>query len=202
MSELYRLQRGVGLGLRTRAPSRHADNRIVMGRYSYGTPLVRVYEGDAAVVHVGDFVSIADDVVFLVGGNHHVDWVSTFPLRAVLGLPGAFEDGHPATKGDIMVGSDVWIGRGATILSGVTIGDGAVVAAEAVVARDVRPYAIVVGNPAREVRRRFDDGTIEELLRIAWWRWPIERIIDSADLLNGASVADFLRAATKATSWS
>ena len=164
-----------------------------MGRFSYGKPLVRVYEGDTAEVTIGAFCAIADDVVFVPGGNHRVDWVSIFPLRATFAMDGAFEDGHPATQGDIVVGNDVWIGRGATILSGVRIGDGGVIGAGAVVARDVRPYAVVVGNPGREVRRRFSDSQVEELLQIAWWDWEEDVIRARVADLNGLDVNGFIR---------
>lgn len=127
-----------------------------------------------------------------MGGNHRPDWVSTYPFRFMLDLPGALEDGHPATKGDIEVGHDVWIGRGARIMSGVTVGNGAVVGAAAVVAGDVRPYAIVVGNPAREVRRRFGEEAIAALERIAWWDWPDERIVEAVPLLSSAQIDRFI----------
>ena len=100
------------------------------------------------VVRIGHFVAIADDVVDHIGGTHPTHWVSTFPFRTRFRQPGAYRDGLPAAARDIVVGSDVWIGRGARILPGVRIGDGAVVGAYAVVGNEVRPYAIVVGNPA------------------------------------------------------
>jgi acetyltransferase-like isoleucine patch superfamily enzyme len=165
---------------------------IEWGAYSYGDPKIRFHEGDTSVVRIGAYSSIANDVLFIPGGNHRIDWVSTFPFRAVLELPGAFEDGHPASRGDIVVGNDVWIGNGATILSGVAIGDGAVVGARAVVASPVRPYAIVVGNPAREVRRRFDDEQVDALLRIAWWSWSEAKVKAHVAQLNGVTVASFI----------
>ncbi len=166
--------------------------RLTMGRHSYGRPSIHVYTGDTAVVRIGSFCSIAADVEIFVGGNHLLDWVSTFPLRAQLDLPGAYEDGHPATRGDVTIGHDVWLARGAKILSGVTIGHGAVVGAFAVVARDVPPYGIAVGNPMQVVRKRFRDDQIEALLRIAWWDWPEDRVKDAVAELNGGSVEDFV----------
>ena len=163
-----------------------------MGRESYGDPRVIAYPGETTRAIVGDFVSIADEVVFLVGGNHPVEWVSTFPFRARLGLPGAYEDGIPATKGDIVIGNDVWIGWGATVLSGVTIGNGAVVAANATVTKDVRPYAIVVGNPAKEIGRRFSDEQVEALLRIRWWDWPTAKVREHVDLLSQPDIDAFI----------
>src|ERR1700694_3079477 len=126
---------------------------VQMGAHSYGQPRVIRHEGDSAEVPLGAWCSIAEDVEIMVGGNHRLDWVSTFPMRIIFNLPGALTDGHPATKGDVRIGNDVWIGRGSRILSGVTIGDGAAIGAYSVVSKDVRPYAVAVGVPAREVRR-------------------------------------------------
>ena len=106
----------------------------------------------------------------LLGGEHRYDWKTSFPFPAF--HPGAAElvpRAHATSKGSVSVGSDVFIGAGATLLSGVTVGHGAVVGARAVVAKDVRPYAVVVGNPAREIRRRFDDAMVDRLLAEAWW---------------------------------
>jgi acetyltransferase-like isoleucine patch superfamily enzyme len=177
---------------RRRTAWQHQPGLASVGRFSYGAPSVQRHEGETATVSIGSFVAIARDVVMIPAGNHRVDWVTTFPLRIMLGLEGAGVDGHPASRGDITVGNDVWIGYGATILSGVTIGDGAVVGARAVVARDVRPYAIVVGNPAREVRRRFDDATVERLLTLGWWDWPLEEIRRRVPLLCDQDVQRLL----------
>ena len=147
---------------------------VTIGRHSYAQPLVRFYAGDAIKVHIGNFCSIAKEVELLPGGNHHPEWASTFPFRIQFGLPGAFEDGQPWSKGDIYIGNDVWIGVGAKILGGVTIGDGAVVAAYSVVVKDVEPYSIVAGNPAQHRRFRFGPDTRAALRRIAWWNWSDE----------------------------
>jgi acetyltransferase-like isoleucine patch superfamily enzyme len=163
-----------------------AAGRLAMGRGSYGHFRLIVYPGDDEVrVTIGRYCAIAQEVLFMPGGNHRLDWASGYPFRGRYRLPGAFEDGHPASRGPITVGNDVWIGHGARVLSGATIGNGAVVGAAAVVAGEVRPYAIVVGNPAREVRRRFTDEQIERLERLAWWDWPEQRVVESVDLLNG-----------------
>ncbi len=97
--------------------------------------------------------------------------------------------------GRIVVGNDVWIGRGAIVRAGVTIGDGAVVGTRAVVTGDVRPYAIVAGDPARELRRRFDDDQIASLLEVRWWDWPAERVRSYAPLLCAGDVDAFLAGA-------
>ena len=169
-----------------------ATGRLAFGRHSYGIPNVLAYAGDPGKVVVGSFVAIAQDIEIFVGGNHRTDWVSTFPFRMKLGLSGAMVDGVPATKGDVTIGNDVWIGRGTTILSGVSVGHGAVIGARAVVAKDVRPYAIVVGNPAREVRRRFNDDQVQSLLDIAWWDWPIADIEAAVPFLSSTDIEPFI----------
>lgn len=109
-----------------------------------------------------------------------------------MGLEGAFEDGLPETKGDIVIGNDVWIGRGARVLSGVTVGDGAVIGAYAAVGSNIPPYAIVVGNPAKEIGKRFGPHEIEALLRIAWWDWSDEEIEKAVPFLNSDDVQGFI----------
>ena len=165
---------------------------FTIGRYSYFKPTIEWQWGDTGHVSIGNFSCVAHDVITMVGGAHPSDWVSTFPLRVHFDKEGMFEDGMPAPEGDITIGNDVYVGRQARILPGVTIGDGALVAAYTVVAKDVRPYAIVVGNPGREIRRRFDDETIERLLRIRWWDWPDERIEEAIPLLSSNRIGEFL----------
>jgi acetyltransferase-like isoleucine patch superfamily enzyme len=168
---------------------------VVMGRYTIGAPKVRTFAGDTSRVFIGSFGLIGERVEFIPGGLHRADWVSTFPFRWIFRLPGALEDGHPTTKGDIVIGNDVWICTGALVLSGVTIGNGAIVGADAVVTSDVRPYAVVAGNPAREVSRRFSDEQIDALERICWWDWPIEAILQRVDLLCSPDVDALIKIA-------
>ena len=171
----------------------YSSERLSMGRHSYGDPRVATFPGDTAHVRVGAFTSIGPEVILMDGGDHRTDWVSTFPFRVVLGLPGAYEDGQPRSRGDIEIGNDVWIGRGARVRSGVTIGDGAVVGGYALLTRDVRPYAVVAGVPAREIRRRFSDEQVDALLRIAWWEWPMDAIERTVPQLSGGDVDAFIR---------
>ena len=165
---------------------------ISMGRGSYGTPRVVYHEGDTAKVTIGRYCSIAGGVEIMPGGNHRIDWVSTFPFRVRYGLEGALDDGHPSTKGDVVIGSDVWIGSGALILSGITISDGAVVAARSVVTKNVEPYTVVAGNPARVVAQRFSAEQRRRLLALRWWDWPEHLVLERVVALNGGDVDAFL----------
>lgn len=131
-------------------------------------------------LRIGRFCSIACGAKFLfTSANHSLTSLSTYPFPLFYeewGLPW-----HQLTqawdkRGDIVVGNDVWIGYEAVILSGVTIGDGAIVAARAVVTQDVPPYTIVGGVPARPLRTRYDQATIDRLLRLQWWDWPEEKL--------------------------
>lgn len=165
-----------------------------VGPGTYGNAVMHFGPGETTRVVIGAYCSFAVGVELVVGGEHRTDWVSTYPFRVRWEMDGRYEDGHPKPAGDIVIGNDVWVGTGALILSGVRIGDGAVIGANAVVASDVRPYAVVVGNPAREVRRRFTDGQVDALLRIAWWDWPEPRVRGAVAELNGGPVERFIAA--------
>lgn len=176
----------------------HLNNvHFQIGDYTYGKPHVLTDEGSDTKLVIGKFCSIAYGVVIFLGTNHRIDWISTYPfpspVKAVRNAwpEGAGIGGFPSTKGDVTIGNDVWIGFEATIMSGVTIGDGAVVGAKSVVAADVPPYAIVVGNPARVVRKRFDEAVIQKLLEMQWWNWPTEKIKKSVPLLCSNNVENF-----------
>lgn len=173
------------------------DSRVLVGEFTYGSPRFRLW-GEQERIVIGKFCSIADGVTIFGGGEHRADWVTTFPLRVAFDDPLAFQDGHPASKGETKIGNDVWIGYGATILSGVTIGDGAIVGAGAVVTRDVAPYTIVAGNPARLIRPRFPENQIAELLTIKWWNWPLDRIKLAASRLSSNDISAFISFSTGA----
>ncbi|MEI7891293.1 MAG: CatB-related O-acetyltransferase [bacterium] len=174
--KLQRIQILFGL-FYTKDRLKHLGDRAEVGDYSYGKPLVFHWE-EKTKLKIGKFCSISDEVKIFLGGNHRSDWVSTYPFAGLSGQwPEAQEiSDHNVSKGDVVIGNDVWIGFGANILSGVKIGDGAVIAAFALVTKDVAPYAIVGGNPAREIKKRFNDDQISSLLEVQWWNWPIEKI--------------------------
>ncbi|WP_330221181.1 CatB-related O-acetyltransferase [Cognatishimia activa] len=126
---------------------------------------------------IGKFCQIAHGVQFITSSaNHRMDGLSTFPF---LVFGGGWDDraSKPEPGANTRVGHDVWLGTGAMILPGVTIGDGAIVAAGAVVAKDVAPYSVVGGNPAKEIRRRLSLKDAERMQALAWWDWPIDHIV-------------------------
>lgn len=148
---------------------------------------------------IGRFCALAAGVRFLMPGANHADLgPSTFPF-GIFGEPWAERTmdlvlGAPS-RGDTVVGSDVWFGNGATVLPGVRIGHGAVVAAGSVVTGEVPPYAVVAGNPARVVRRRFDERGVDLLLEAAWWDWPIEAVTRHARTIMAGTPEDLARIA-------
>ncbi|QJC55775.1 Chloramphenicol acetyltransferase [Polaromonas vacuolata] len=167
--------------LRSTLVERYPQYQI--GRGSYGDLSVHSW-GEDATLTIGNYTSIAAGVKVFLGGEHRYDWVTTFPF-SVLWESARQHEGHPKTKGNVHIGNDVWIGTEALISSGVTIGDGAVVGARAMVTRDVAPYAVVAGNPARVVKFRFDAQVVSRLIELKWWDWH-EREIEKAmpELLN------------------
>ena len=142
---------------------------IECGEFTYGIQTVHQWD-DKTRLKVGKFCSIGGGVNILLGGEHHHEWLTTYPFDVLL------EGGVAKSKGDVTIGNDVWIGDFVTILSGVTIGDGAVIGAGAVVTKDVDPYTIVGGVPARRIKRR-------QFLKVAWWDWPLEKLAAAIPLL-------------------
>lgn len=129
---------------------------------------------------IGKFCSIACGAKFIFNSaNHTLSSFSTYPFPIFFEEWGLDMKNVAAAwdnKGDIVIGNDVWIGYEAVIMAGVTIGDGAIIGTRAVVTKDVPPYTIVGGVPAKPIRKRFDNETLEELLKIRWWDWPEEKI--------------------------
>lgn len=161
-----------------------------IGIWSYGNPQIFSW-GEDAKLKIGRFCAIANGVIILLGGEHRTDWITTFPFNTIFSEASTFK-GHPKTKGDVIIGNDVWIGQDALILSGTTIGNGAVVAARSVITKDVEPYAIVGGNPAKLIRFRFSPSTISELEKIAWWDWPLPKIKGAWPLLMSSNIDEFI----------
>ncbi len=183
---------------------------IIVGDYTYYDDDTGAERFEEHVTHhyeflgdkliIGKFCAIAKGVEFVMNGaNHRMNSVTTYPFN-IMGE--GWEKATPALtdlpfKGDTVVGNDVWFGAGITVMPGVHIGDGAIIAARSVVTKDVAPYAIVGGNPARLIRQRFDDELTDYLLRIKWWDWPPEKIFANLDALCSADL-DRIRTINKA----
>ncbi len=185
------------------------DPAITVGAYTMYNDLVddpRDFQKNNVLYHypvnhdrliIGRFCSIASGARFIfTSANHTLRSLSTYPFPIFYeewGLDRADITDAWDHKGDIVIGNDVWIGYEAVILSGVTIGDGAVIGTRAVVTKDVPPYTIVGGVPARAIRKRFSEDVIASLLKIKWWEWPAERIRENIPAIQSGRVSDLAR---------
>lgn len=180
-----------------------------IGRHTYGVSartISLVPSANAPSVTIGNFCSFAPGVVILANADHPKNLPSTYPFRTALfardpdraralqeaALPYANFD--VASRGDVTIGHDVWVGQNALILSGVSIGTGAIVGAGAVVTKDVPPYGIAVGTPAKIVGYRFDSATIEKLLASRWWDLSDEQLRSIEAFLYSDDIEAFLGA--------
>lgn len=176
---------------------------MIVGRYSYYSGYYHGHSFDDCARYlmpdrndvdrliIGSFCSIGSGASFMMAGNqgHRNDWVTTFPFFFVPEEPafaGAASAYQPA--GDTVIGHDVWIGSEAMVMPGIQIGHGAVIGSRALVTKNVEPYTIVGGNPARPIRRRFSDEIVEMLLEMAWWDWDLDEIRDAMPLLCSGDV--------------
>lgn len=167
------------------------QGRLIRGVGTYGAPTVWTFDVEPETrLIIGNYSAVGG--THMLGGQHAIHHVASYPLRIYWDLPGAGEDGNPTVRGDIVIGSDVWCGFGSWVLSGVTIGDGAVVGGGSVVTKDVPPYAIVGGNPAKIIRYRHTPEQIEALLEIKWWDWPEEEIREAVPYLANEDVDAFI----------
>ncbi|MFS4438038.1 CatB-related O-acetyltransferase [Paracoccaceae bacterium GXU_MW_L88] len=191
------------------APLAEGRTNVTVGPYSYYDDpdgpeqfftrnVLHHYDFLGDNLHIGPFCAIAAGArIIMNGATHALGGFSTFPFNI---FGGEWADGFdpaslsPGFKGDTVIGPDVWIGTDAMILPGTRIGAGAIIGARAVVSGEVRPYSVTIGNPAKEAKRRFDDATVDALMEIAWWDWPIEKITGNLDAIRGADLAK-LRAA-------
>lgn len=163
------------------------DKKVTVGKNTYGPLHVVNYGGNNCLLRIGAYCSIGGNVRFLSGGEHNYRVVSTYPFRN--NILGQTKDTE--SKGNIEVGDDVWIGEDTLILSGVTIGQGAVVAAGSVVVKDIPPYAIAGGTPAKVIKYRCGEERIKELLRLDYAKLTEEMIRKhEADLYADIEIAD------------
>lgn len=173
--------------------------QIIVGDYTYYDDPDNVHNFEKNVLYLFDFIGdkliigkfcqIATGVRFIMNGsNHAMGGFSTYPFK-VFGEEWSKKDPmHVVSKGDTVIGNDVWIGNSATIMQGIKIGDGAIIGTNSLVTRNVEPYTIVGGNPAREIRKRFDDETINYLVNLKWWDWPVESITEHLDLITNGNL--------------
>ena len=154
--------------------------------FSYGQLQV-ISTGEGADAKHGAFCSFASNIRVMLGGHHHMDFITTYPFGSV--NESIFgEKKLPVNRGNVVIGNDVWIGDNVTIMAGVTIGDGAVIGCNTVVTKDVEPYSVVAGNPGRFIRYRFSEEVIEELLNIKWWDLPLEVIQEIVPYLTSTDI--------------
>ncbi len=181
-------------------------SRIDVGDYTYyDDPAGPEHFVDRCVryhfEHIGDrliigrFCAIAAGAEFIMNGaNHLMDRLSTYPFEIFgQGWEDETVDYAKGSRGDIVIGNDVWIGTGATIMPGVKIGDGAVIGAKAVVAKDIPAFAVAAGNPAEIRKYRFPAETIDRLVAIAWWNWPVEKITRNLPAIRTGDIASLER---------
>jgi virginiamycin A acetyltransferase len=177
---------------------------IIIGDYTYYDDFENVtnfeknvkyhfdFIGDKLII--GKFCMIASDVKFIMNGaNHLTKSISSYPF-AIFGedWKDAMEGKNYPNKGNTEIGNDVWIGFNSTIMPGVKIGDGAIIATNSTVTKNVAPYTIVGGNPAKEIKQRFSQEQIEKLLEIKWWNWEIEKITKNVKNLTSDSFENLI----------
>lgn len=168
---------------------------MTVGDHTYGQYHIKLYwEDTGQQLIIGKFCSIAEGVKVFLGGEHPLRWATTYPFGEA-GL-GAFQvappEGIRPLKGGVTVGNDVWLGNGATIMSGVTIADGAVIAANSHVVKDVGPYEVWGGNPAKLIRQRFSQEIIDEFMKMKWWDLPNEIILELIPYLQQEPTMDII----------
>lgn len=175
------------------------NHQIIVGDYTYYDDpemqndfeeknVLYLFEHMQDKLIIGKFCQIASQVRFIMSAAcHSMEGFSTYPFQA---FGGAWKEASwsVTSKGDTTVGNDVWIGNSATIMPGVSIGHGAIVGTNSLVTKDVEPYTIVGGNPAKIIRKRFDDETIEFLLQLCWWDWPVARITENLKAITTGDI--------------
>lgn len=167
------------------------DGRAEIGDFTYGIPQIIEY-GSHWKLRIGKFCCISNNVEIIFGGQHHFEFVSQYAFIPQVQKIFPEVEYHDRPIKDVVIGNDVWIGRNATILQGVTIGDGAVIGTNALITKDVPPYAIVGGCPAKVIKYRFSDDVINSLLSIKWWDWPVDMIKKYMPMIMSEKIDEFI----------
>lgn len=176
---------------------------ITIGKHSYGNPRI-LFGGEPGVsLSIGSFCSLAEGIKIFSGrfGRHRVDMPTTYPIGML--FPEEWQRAGPMPpsnapstafqdRGDVEIGNDVWVGRDSTILAGVKIGDGAVIGASSLVTKDVKPYEIVGGLPARRIRSRFESARVEMLLQLKWWELPDNILHENIRVFKTNDIDEFI----------
>ena len=173
--------------------------QIVVGDYTQYDDPENVYNFEKNVLYlfefigdkliIGKFCQIATGVRFLMNGsNHSMNGFSTYPFQVFGGQWSSKNPIKVINKGDTIIGNDVWIGNSATIMPGIKVGHGSVIGTNSLVTKDVEPYTIVGGNPAKEISKRFDEETIELLLTVKWWNWDVQKITNNLEMIKNGQI--------------
>lgn len=185
--------REVNKNNRTIPTKKFPIDKVRVGRFSYGEIEVQTYGNKDSRLEIGNFVSIAPGVVFLLDGNHEINTFTTYPFRVMC----LNEKTEALTKGPIIVEDDVWLGTDSVILSGITIGQGAIIAARSVVTKNVPPYAVVAGNPAKIIKYRYSKEIIDEILEFDWSRVDLKKIEKLKNKLYESLTLDLVKTIKK-----
>ncbi len=178
---------------------------IIVGDYTYYHDFENINNFEKNVLYqydfvgdkliIGKFCQIANEIKFIMNGSYHaMNGLSSYPFKSFLGTSWNEIPLVTPFEGDTIVENDVWIGYNATIMPGIVIGNGAIIAANSTVTKDVPDYTIVVGNPTKPIRKKFDDPTIEKLLEISWWDWPIEKITKYGNIIANDKIDELIKA--------
>ena len=177
---------------------RQPQPNLFVEEYTYGDEHITIhFPNPKYKITIGNFCSIGQNCNIYLEASHRTDWITTYPFGTIFQnifgkyVPNGVPD-HMKCNGDVVIGNDVWIGKNVTIMSGVTIGDGAVIALNSHVVKDVEPYSIVGGNPAKLIKYRFSLKQIKKLLQIKWWSWDVKKINEYSEILSSTRIDDFI----------
>jgi virginiamycin A acetyltransferase len=173
--------------------------QIIVGDYTYYDDPEDIHNFEKNVLYlfdfmkdkliIGKFCQIATGVRFIMNGsNHAMDGISTYPFK-VFGKSWSNASMNVVSKGDTVIGNDVWIGNSVTIMQGIKIGHGAILGTNSLITKDIEPYTICGGNPAQPIRKRFDEKTIDFLLQLTWWDWPVDKITEHIKAITTGDLA-------------